>query len=369
MNHTDNFIFYENLNELNREFEKDFAKRFKIFLQNGYYVLGNEVNEFENNFAKYCGAHYCIGVANGLDALELAIKALEIPLNSEIIVPSNTYIASILAILNTGHIPVLVEPNLSTYNIDEHKIEEKITPRTKAILAVHLYGQVANMEKINAIAVEYNLFVLEDCAQAHGAVFKNQKAGTFGIIGAFSFYPTKNLGALGDAGALITNDKLIYEKLKAMRNYGSHKKYENKYIGRNSRLDEIQAVFLNIKLPYLDVINNHKRMLANFYDENLTTQVIKPYTIDNVEHIYHIYNIRTERRDELKKFLYEKFINTEIHYPIPPHRQEGYTDIFLFNDFPISDEIHRTTLSLPISFANTLEDIKLVVQAVNEFFS
>ncbi|MEO8234807.1 MAG: DegT/DnrJ/EryC1/StrS family aminotransferase, partial [Flavobacterium sp.] len=281
----------------------------------------------------------------------------------------NTYIATILAIINAGHIPILVEPNLETYNIDENKIEEKITSKTKAIMVVHLYGQLANMEAIAKIATKHNLEIIEDCAQAHGAKFNNKIAGTFGKIGAYSFYPTKNLGALGDAGAIITYDKDIYEKLIALRNYGSHKKYYNKYIGRNSRLDELQAGFLNIKLPFLDEINNHKRKLATLYDLYLTNDVIKPNPLQEVYHVYHIYNIRTQKRDELKQFLLDNGIHTEIHYPLPPNQQEGYQEYFSKLSFPISEEIHKTTLSLPISFANTIQDIEIVIEKINSFFS
>ena len=237
MNPINNIIQYENLHNLNKEFEIKFREKLNSFLEKGWYVLGNEVQEFEEKFAEYCNAKYCIGVANGLDALELALLSFGFPSNSEIIVPSNTYIATILAIINSGHIPVLVEPNIHTYNIDETLIENAITEKTRAILVVHLYGQVAQMDIICKITKKYNLEIIEDCAQAHGARLNGQMVGTFGKIGAFSFYPTKNLGALGDAGGIITNDEKIFDKLKALRNYGSEKKYFNKYIGKNSRLD------------------------------------------------------------------------------------------------------------------------------------
>ena len=235
-------------------------------------------------------------------------------------------------------------------------------------MVVHLYGQLANMNVITNIANKYKLEIIEDCAQAHGAKSNDKMAGTFGKIGTYSFYPTKNLGALGDAGAIITYDKEVYEKLMALRNYGSHKKYYNKYIGRNSRMDELQACFLNVKLPYLEEINAHKRNLARLYDLHLTNDIVKPKLLDS-GHVYHIYNIRTEKRDELKQFLLEKGIHTEIHYPIPPNQQECYQKHFSGLSFPISEEIHKTTLSLPISFANTVEDIKYVIENVNKFFS
>jgi len=250
MSHTDNMIPYENLNILNKEFEIEFQEKFKQFLDKGWYILGNEVKAFEESYAQYCGTTYCIGVANGLDALILGLQVFDFPKKSEIIVPSNTYIATILAIINAGHIPVLVEPDPITYNINPDAIEAKITTKTKAIMIVHLYGQICQMDKIMALSSKYNLEVIEDCAQSHGANFDGKRAGSFGKIGAHSFYPTKNLGALGDAGAITTSDFDLYEKLKALRNYGSEKKYYNKYIGLNSRLDELQAAFLNVKLPH-----------------------------------------------------------------------------------------------------------------------
>lgn len=362
-------VFYENLHNLNREFEAKFRDKFNVFLQKGWYVLGNEVQEFEENFAEYCNSKYCVGVANGLDALELALLVFGFPTNSEIIVPSNTYIATILAIINAGHIPILVEPNIGTYNIDENLIEEKITEKTRAILVTHLYGQIAQMDVICAIAQKYGLETIEDCAQAHGATLNGKKAGTFGEIGAFSFYPTKNLGALGDAGAIITNNSIFYEKLKALRNYGSDKKYFNKFIGRNSRLDELQAAFLNVKLPFLNKINAHKRELARLYSNRLTNFVIKPIEIGNSLHVYHIYNIRTHKRDELKQYLLENGIHTEIHYPVSPNQQEGYQKYFANMEFPISEEIHSTTLSLPISYAITRNEVERVIEKVNEFFN
>lgn len=369
MSHTDNTIPYENLHLLNKDFEAGFQEKFKAFLEKGWYVLGNEVKQFEEDFAKYCGAKYCLGVANGLDALHLGLLAFGFPAKSEIIVPSNTYIATILAIINTGHIPVLVEPSIEDYNLDPNLIEEKITTKTKAIMVVHLYGQTAKMDAITAIAQKYNLEIIEDCAQSHGAIFNGKMTGTFGKIGAFSFYPTKNLGALGDAGAIVTSDDVLYEKLKALRNYGSEKKYYNKYIGLNSRLDELQAAFLNVKLPHLDAITNHKQQLAKLYNNLLTDKVIKPIVVENGNHVYHIYNIRTNKRDELKAYLLQNGINTEIHYPVSPNNQEGYQEYFRDLKLPISEEIHRTTLSLPISYATKEEEVKRVINKINSFFN
>jgi dTDP-4-amino-4,6-dideoxygalactose transaminase len=361
-------ISYESLKKSNQSFETQYKIAFDLFLSKGHYILGNAVSEFEKEFSNYCGAKHCIGVANGLDAIELGLMALELPIGSEILVPSNTYIASILAIINVGHKPVLVEPSLITYNMDFDKIENKITKRTKAILIVHLYGQINQMDKIVELSNKYNLEIIEDCAQSHGSSFNGKKAGTFGKIGAFSFYPTKNLGALGDAGAIITSDSKLNDRIKALRNYGSSLKYHNKYIGRNSRLDEIQAYFLLVKLPFLDKINEHKRKLANLYNSKLTDLVIKPKEIANSKHIYHIYNIRTLARDELRQYLLDCNILTEIHYPIAPHFQEAYINIFKGQKFPISEEIHNTTLSLPISFSTSEEEVNFIILKINNFF-
>ncbi len=369
MSNTDRNIPYENLHLLNLEFEDAFKKKLSLFLEKGWYILGEEVKTFEENFAAYCGAKYCVGVGNGLDALELGLEVFNFPPQSEIIVPSNTYIATILSIINSGHIPVLVEPDIETYNIDPDLIEEKISKKTKAIMVVHLYGQVAQMDKISAIAEKYNLEIIEDCAQVHGAKFQNKMPGTFGKIGAYSFYPTKNLGALGDAGGIITSDEEIYTQLKALRNYGSEKKYYNKLIGRNSRLDEIQAAFLNVKLPHLNKINEHKKKLAAIYNKELANHVIKPKLNLDSSHVYHIYNVRTTKRDELKNFLNDQGIRTEIHYPVSPNHQEGYSTYFKNVSTPISEEIHATTLSLPISYATTESEVYAVSAATNKFFT
>ena len=360
-------IQYENLNLLNKEFEPAFEDKFKNFLNKGWYILGDEVKQFEENFAIFCKAKYCVGVANGLDALILGLQVFDFPANTEIIVPSNTYIATILSILKAGYKPVLVEPNLETYNIDYKLIESKINTNTKAIMVCHLYGQVCEMDKIVSIANKYKLEIIEDCAQAHGAEQNNIMVGNFGKIGAFSFYPTKNLGALGDAGAIITSDFEIYEKLKALRNYGSEKKYFNKYVGLNSRLDEIQAAFLNIKLPFLKKINSHKLKLATKYHNHLTNKVIKPIFATDLSHVYHIYNIRFVHRDELRAYLLSQGIYTEVHYPVAPNNQMGYKDL-LDGFFSISEKIHQTTLSLPISYATTEAEVEVVINKINQFF-
>ena len=365
----DRIIPYENLKASNAEFDIAFREKFSQFLEKGWYILGEEVSKFEEAFSSYCGAEYCIGVANGLDALELGLEVLDLPKGSEVIVPSNTYIATILAIINSGLIPVLVEPDILTYTINPALIEERITSKTKAIMVVHLYGQTAQMDQIMKIAHNHNLEIIEDCAQAHGATFKGQIAGTFGKIAAYSFYPTKNLGALGDGGAIITSDKNLYLKLKALRNYGSEKKYHNKFIGRNSRLDEIQAAFLNVKLPALKSINDHKRRIADIYSSILTNLVFKPIQAEFAYHTYHIYNIRSDRRDALQAYLLGNGISTEIHYPISPNNQEGYKLFFKGEKFPISEEIHTTTLSLPISYSTSEEDAYYVSEKINDFFA
>ncbi|MBM9590255.1 DegT/DnrJ/EryC1/StrS family aminotransferase [Leptospira sp. 201903075] len=359
-------IEYENLKKLNQKFETTLQREFQIFLDSGWYILGQSVRKFEESFANYLESPYCVGVGNGLDAMILAIESLNLPPKSEIIVPSNTYIATILAVLRTGHIPILVEPDIATYNIDPSKIEDKLTDKTHAILVVHLYGKSCNMEPIVKLATERNLHLIEDCAQSHGSRYKGKKTGTFGI-GCFSFYPTKNLGALGDGGAIVTNDHNLALKLKTLRNYGSEKKYENLLIGINSRLDEIQAYFLNIKLPFLDEINQHKRNLAAIYFANLSKELIVPVVDSEYYDVYHIFNVRTSHRDKLKDHLAKNDIKTEIHYPIPPHKQVAMKKV-LTGEYPISEEIHNTTLSLPISYYHTESDVIEVCNKINQFF-
>lgn len=358
-------IEYESLGRLNKSFEDEYVQCFRELLNSGWYILGKQVATFEEAFAQYCGTKHCIGVASGLDALMLALRCYDFPAGSEVLVPSNTYIATILSILQCGLKPVLVEPDIHTYNIDPLKIEEKITKNTKAIMVVHLYGKACDMEPIMQIAGKYKLPVIEDCAQAHGAMYKGQKVGTFGI-GAFSFYPTKNLGALGDAGAITTNDQEKKDLFMALRNYGSKIKYQNDYIGYNSRLDEIQAGLLNVKLKYLDKINRHKKDLAAIYLKELKDDFIKPSVSSDYFDVYHIFNIRHPKRDELKEYLLKNDIKTDIHYPIPPNKQKAMEGIII-GEYPISEEIHRTTLSLPISFGHTKDDIYKVVETINKF--
>ena len=359
-------IEYENLFLLNEPFIESYKESFSDSLNKGWFILGNKVSTFETEFAAYCGSKYGAGLASGLDALVLALKYFEFPEGSEVIVPSNTYIATILAIQNNGLIPVLVEPDISTYTIDPKKIEEKITSRTKAILVVHLYGKSCEMDSIMAIANEHKLEVIEDCAQSHGATYKGKKTGTFGAFGAFSFYPTKNLGALGDGGALLSDNFDAITKIKALRNYGCHEKYHNNYIGINSRLDEIQAGFLSVKLAHLDEINAHKKKLAKLYQDGLKSDFILPVTDNDYDDVYHIYAVRHPKRDQLRAYLLAQNIKTEIHYPIPPHQQNAFKNK-LKGAFPISELIHQTTISLPISFYHTTPQVEEVIEKMNAF--
>jgi len=359
-------IEYENLHKSNEQFLDAYKQCLNDVLEKGWFILGNKVKRFEEQFAKYCGSNYCIGVASGLDALYISLKAFNFEKGTEVIVPSNTYIATILSILQNNLKPVLVEPDLSTYNIDPAKIEEKITEKTKAIMLVHLYGKACNMDPILEIARRHDLKIIEDCAQAHGAMYKNKKVGTFGNFGAFSFYPTKNLGCLGDGGSVNTNSEELAAFTRTYRNYGSEVKYVNDIAGINSRLDELQAGFLSIKLEYLDKINEHKRHLASIYETGLKPEFIKPVLHPDHHDVYHIYNIRHPKRNDLKEYLLKHDIKTEIHYPIPPHRQKALQGIVEGN-YPISEEIHDTTLSLPISYFHTEEDIHKVIEVLNKF--
>lgn len=359
-------IEYENLGKLNAPFFKDYEKSFKEVLESGWYILGQNVENFEREFAQYLNTQYVVGVANGLDALTIALKACEFEAESEVIVPSNTYIATILAIVHAGLKPVLVEPDIQTYNINPHLIKNAITSKTKAIMAVHLYGKSCEMDPITALCQVYDLKLIEDCAQSHGATYKNKKTGTFGDYGCFSFYPTKNLGALGDGGAIVCKDEASYKKIKALRNYGSHIKYYNDFIGYNSRLDEMQAAFLSIKLKKLDAITLHKKELAAYYFKNIDDRFIKPLRQNDYSDVFHIFNIRHDQRDSLKNYLLEKGIKTEIHYPIAPNKQKAMNKI-LEGIYPISEKIHETTLSLPISYFHTKEDVEYVCHVLNNF--
>jgi dTDP-4-amino-4,6-dideoxygalactose transaminase len=359
-------IDYENLGKLNQPFFEAYRKKFDETLASGWYILGNNVASFEKEYAAYLGSKHCIGLASGLDALSLALRCFDFEPGMEVIVPSNTYIATILAIVQNGLTPVLVEPDIATYNIDPKRIEEKISARTCAIMVVHLYGKCCKMDDILAITQKHNLKLIEDCAQSHGAKYKNGVSGTFGDFGAHSFYPTKNLGALGDAGAATTENDSLAEKMRGLRNYGSKVKYVNEYVGFNSRLDEIQAGFLSVKLEALGRITEHKRMLAGLYHEQLKNDFIKPVVDSDYFDVYHIYNIRHPKRDALRAYLLDNEIKTEIHYPISPVKQKAMEGI-IKGEFPVSEEIHATTLSLPVSFYHTAQDVEKVITVLNAF--
>jgi dTDP-4-amino-4,6-dideoxygalactose transaminase len=364
-------IYFLNLKKLNHPFEVAFQNKMKQFLDEGWYILGKEVKQFETNFAHYCGTKYCIGVGNGLDALVLIFKAYiqlgKLQKGDEVIVPANTYIASMLAILEADLIPVLVEPRAETFNLNPDAIEEKITTKTKAILAVHLYGQLAEMEAINTIATKHNLLVIEDAAQAHGAEWKGVKAGNFGNAAGFSFYPGKNLGALGDAGAITTNEDALAAVLFQLRNYGSKVKYENEIIGVNSRLDELQATFLNIKLKQLDVQNEIRRSIAKRYFSGIKNdKIVLPTRNLFQNHVFHLFVIRTSNRAKLQNYLYENGIETLIHYPIAPHQQKAFAN---WNDlsFPITEKIHEEVLSIPLNSSLSEDEIQHIIATLNRY--
>jgi dTDP-4-amino-4,6-dideoxygalactose transaminase len=375
-------IAFLDLKKINERYETAFQEKLKLVLENGWYILGNEVAAFESNFANYCGAKHCIGVGNGFDALVLIFKGYiqlgKLQKGDEVIVPANTYIASILAILEADLVPVLVEPKLETYNLNPDLIPEKITSKTKAILVVHLYGQLAEMNAINEIATVNNLIVVEDAAQAHGAVSPLapeggikacEKAPPSGAGGAcaYSFYPGKNLGALGDGGAVITNDVALAKVVQSLRNYGSKAKYQNEYIGVNSRLDEIQAAFLNVKLPQLDAENSIRRAIAKRYlSEIKNEKIVLPFWDFSENHVFHLFVIRTENREELQRFLLENGIQTMIHYPIAPHKQKAFESWNTLS-FPITEKIHREVLSLPMSPVLRTDEIDFVISILNQY--
>ena len=354
---------------MEKELDKELRTAFERVYANSWYIEGKEDVNFEQAFARLCTVDYCVGTGNGLDALMLVLKALGIKEGDEVIVPSNTYIATALAVTYVGATPVFVEPDIKTYNIDPTKIEEKITDRTKAIMPVHLYGQACDMDSIMSIAKKHRLFVIEDCAQAHGATYKGKVVGSFGDAAGFSFYPGKNLGALGDAGATVSNNKELIDKVRALGNYGSDYKYHHIYKGNNSRLDEMQAAFLSAKLPHLQRMNEERRRIAKKYMDGITNPfIILPYVPEYAEPVWHIFGIRCERRDELEEYFKKHEIGTNKHYPIPIHLQECYKDLgFKQGDFPIAEEISRTELSLPMYYGMTDEQIEFVIETINRF--
>ena len=360
-------IKFLDLHKINERFREEIDLRIKQVLDSGWYLLGNQDKEFEKNFAKYCGVKHCIGCANGLDALNLIIRGYGFGQGDEIIVPANTYIASILAISENGCTPVLVEPDINTYNINPDLIEEKITDKTKAIMVVHLYGQAVQMEKIWDLAKKYNLKVIEDSAQAHGAFYQGKRVGALGDASGFSFYPGKNLGCMGDGGCVTTNDDELASKIRAIANYGSDYKYHHIYKGVNSRLDEIQAGILDVKLTHLDKDNAKRREIAKYYRENIKNpKIILPQTYDENSHVWHVFVVRCKDRDLLQKHLDDNGIQTNIHYPTAPHKQECYVE---YSDLslPITEKIHKEVLSLPISPVMTDKEVKKVVEVVNAF--
>jgi dTDP-4-amino-4,6-dideoxygalactose transaminase len=364
-------IPFLDLKKINAQYREELIGACTKVIDSGWYVQGNECIEFEKEFAQYCGTKYAVGVANGLDALILILRAYKemgiLSDGDEVIVPSNTYIASILAISQNNLVSVLVEPDLDTYLIDPLKIEEKITSKTKAIMPVHLYGQTCEMDEINKIAKKYGLKVIEDSAQSHGAYYKNKRCGNLGDASGFSFYPGKNLGALGDGGAVTTNDEELAHTVKALGNYGSHKKYENLYKGVNSRLDEIQAAMLRVKLRHLDKEIEKRREIADSYLQNIKNEnIILPKVRAKDNSVWHLFVIRTNKRDMLQKYLLENRIQTLIHYPLAPHKQEAYKE-WNAESFPISEQIHDEVLSLSISGMQSLDDTRKVINILNRY--
>ena len=363
-------IPFLDLKSINAQYRDELIEACTRVIDSGWYIVGNELTSFEKNFAEYCGTKHAIGVANGLEALILTLRAWKemgkLHAGDEVIVPSNTYIASILAISANDLVPVLVEPDLTTYNLCPTETKAAITDKTKAILPVHLYGQLADMPALMDIADQKNLLVLEDSAQAHGASIDGRKAGNWGDAGAFSFYPGKNLGALGDAGAVTTNDDELANTLRALRNYGSHKKYENLFQGVNSRLDEIQAAMLNVKLPNLDEEIAHRRQIAKAYLEGIDNSHITLPNQPSESHVWHVFVIRCEQRDELQRYLAEQEIQTLIHYPIPPHKQQAYKD-WNNQSYPISEQIHKEVLSLPMGPTLSMQDVDKIIDVINKF--
>lgn len=364
-------IPFLNLQQINLRHQEEIKKAINNVINSGHYILGEEVEKFEQEFADFCEVKHAIGVDNGLNALSIILRALNIGNKDEVIVPSNTYIATALSVSHVGANPIFVECDIHTHNIDPQKIESSITKNTKAIMPVHLYGQLCNMEEIMNIANKYGLYVIEDCAQAHGAMDKNgKKAGSFGIANGFSFYPGKNLGALGDGGCITTNDSDLALKLATLRNYGSQKKYYNEYIGYNSRLDEIQAAILRIKLKYLNDDNQARRRIAKFYCENIknNTLILPEFNeIHSNSHVWHLFVIKSKKRNELQKYLLEKGVQTLIHYPLPAYKQECYKHLNYLN-FDC-DHIHNEILSIPISPLMSNIEIEYVVEMMNKFES
>ena len=360
-------IPFLSLKATNQIYEVQIGKIVTEILSSGWYILGEKLKQFETEFAQYCGVKHCIGVANGLDALTIILKASAFPENSEIIVPANSYIATILSVSNANFVPVPVEPNLNDYLIDYQAIERAITSKTRAILVTHLYGKCCEMDKITALAQKHNLKVFEDAAQAHGATYNNIKSGNLSDGAGFSFYPSKNLGAMGDAGAITTNDDVLANRIKALRNYGSNEKYVFEYQGYNSRLDEIQAAILSLKLPHLDNENEIRRNIAKRYlTEIFNDKIILPNNDSVNKDAWHLFVIRTNERDNFRSFLNEKGIGSDVHYPIPPHKQLAYQEWQNFS-LPITEKIHQEAVSLPLNTSLTEKEISYIIQNINQY--
>lgn len=362
-------IPFSTFEPMHKEVSEEIQLAFRKVFEKGWFIQGDECTAFEQEFAGYCNARYCIGVGNGLDALLLILRGYGIGKGDEVIVPSNTFIATALAVTYAGATPVFVEPRLESYTIDPSLIEEKITDRTKAIIAVQLYGQASDMDEICVIARKHGLKVIEDAAQAHGSTYKGRKVGALADAAGFSFYPGKNLGALGDAGAVVTNDEALAKKVRALGNYGSDYKYHHIYQGHNTRLDEIQAAFLRIKLANLDRWNAGRYQVAERYLKEINNPLITLPTVEPYgTHVFHIFAIRCDRRDELEKFLNQKGIGTNCHYPIPIHMQEAYKDLQIPQGaYPVAEKISATELSIPLYYGMTDEEISYVISAINEF--
>lgn len=364
-------INFLNLQAINAQYQQELKDACSRVIDSGWYIMGKELQAFETQFAEYCGTQYAIGVANGLDALTLVLRAWKelgkLNVGDEVIVPANTYIASILAISENDLTPVLVEPDAKTYNLSVENVKKAITSKTKVILPVHLYGLISPMPELMKIAKEHNLLVLEDCAQAHGASINGIKAGNWGDAAGFSFYPGKNLGALGDAGAITTSDEALFETISALRNYGSHIKYENKYQGVNSRLDEIQAAMLSVKLKYLDNETKKRRQIANYYRDNIHNPIIQlPQWLDDENHAFHLFVIQTKERDRLQQYLAQHSIQSIIHYPKAPHKQDAYKE-WNHLSLPVTEKIHQQVLSLPMDPTLSLSECEQIVTLLNKY--
>jgi dTDP-4-amino-4,6-dideoxygalactose transaminase len=356
------------LKQVNSLYQTEINDAVQRVVTSGWYILGSEVQRFENSFASYCQTKHCIGVANGLDALELIWRGFDFAPKSEVIVPANSYIASMLSITNVGLTPVFVEPDLATYNIDPTKIEAKITAKTKAILVVHLYGKCCDMQPIWDLARKYNLKVVEDAAQAHGASYKNQKAGSLSDAAAFSFYPTKNLGAMGDGGAVTTNNEQLANYIRNFRNYGSSVKYFNDYAGVNSRLDEIQAAILNVKLNYLDTENTRRQALASYYLQHIKNpDLVLPIETPNASDVWHLFVMRHTKREQFIDRLMHAGVQATVHYPVPPHKQKAYKQ-YSHLKLPITEQIHNEVISLPLNPTLSDNDASRVVEVVNQIW-